>query len=280
MSTVSRTASENRTQQVAGNNATGRGLLIEGISKSFKYGNDSVLAIRNLDLHVKEGEFVSVVGPSGSGKTTLLNLIAGFIEPTTGSVTVDGKVVTKPGPERCMVFQEYAVFPWLSVWNNIEFGLKLRARRRPREERSAIVKRYIEIMGLGGFERAIPRMLSGGMRQRVAIARAYAVEPEVLLMDEPFAALDAQTRDNMQEQLVTIRQEERRTVMFVTHSVEEAIFLSDRVIVLTPRPAEIQTIIDIDLPYPRTAETKTSEQFIALRRHIEGLLRQISGPAA
>ena len=264
MSTVSPVGSENMAQDSAKNGAADRGLVIQGISKSFKFGNDSVVAIRNLDLHVREGEFVSVVGPSGSGKTTLLNLIAGFIEPDTGSVTVDGKVVTKPGPERCMVFQEYAVFPWLSVWDNIEFGLKLHVRRRPREERAAIVKRYIEMMGLAGFERAIPRMLSGGMRQRVAIARAYAVEPEVLLMDEPFAALDAQTRDNMQEQLVTIRQAERRTVMFVTHSVEEAIFLSDRVVVLTRRPAEIQTIIDVELPYPRTAETKTSEQFIAL----------------
>ena len=280
MSTVSPVGSENMAQDSAKNGAADRGLVIQGISKSFKFANDSVVAIRNLDLHVREGEFVSVVGPSGSGKTTLLNLIAGFIEPDTGSVTVDGKVVMKPGPERCMVFQEYAVFPWLSVWDNIEFGLKLHVRRRPREERAAIVKRYIEMMGLSGFERAIPRMLSGGMRQRVAIARAYAVEPEVLLMDEPFAALDAQTRDNMQEQLVTIRQAERRTVMFVTHSVEEAIFLSDRVVVLTRRPAEIQTIIDVELPYPRTAETKTSEQFIALRRHIEGLLRQVTEPTA
>lgn len=251
-----------------------RGLQAHGLSKSFASGDREVEVIRNLDLNIAEGEFVAVVGPSGSGKTTLLNLVAGFIKPDTGEILVDGELVREPGPKRCVVFQEYAVFPWLTVWKNIEFGIKLRARRRPRKERAEIVRRYIEMMGLSGFEDALPKTLSGGMRQRVAIARAYAVDPEILLMDEPFAALDAQTREFMQEQLLEINQRERRTVMFVTHLVEEAIFLAERIVVLTRRPAQVRKILDVPLDYPRTPETKTTEKFISLRREIEGMLRE------
>lgn len=250
-----------------------RGLLIDSVSKSFTFGGEHVLAIRDLSLRIAGGEFVTIVGPSGSGKTTLLNLVAGFLQPDSGCVLIDGQPVAAPGPDRCMVFQEYAVFPWLSVSDNIEFGLKLRGRRRAPEERAAIVQRYVEMMNLTDFARAMPRMLSGGMRQRVAIARAYAVDPEILLMDEPFAALDAQTRDDMQEQLLKLRMAEQRSVMFVTHSVEEAIFLSDRVVVLTRRPAEIRSVVEVSLPHPRTAETKLSGDFIELRRQIEDLVR-------
>lgn len=250
-----------------------RGLQVDGLSKSFGRGDQEVDVISGLDIKVAEGEFVAVVGPSGSGKTTLLNLVAGFLQPDEGEVRVDGEIVREPGPKRCVVFQEYAIFPWLTVRKNIEFGLKLRARRKPRKEREEITRRYIDMMGLQGFEDALPKTLSGGMRQRVAIARAYAVDPEILLMDEPFAALDAQTREFMQEQLVQINQQDRRTVLFVTHMVEEAIFLAERVILLSSRPARIRKIFDVPLEYPRGANAKTTDEFIALRKEIEGMLR-------
>lgn len=257
-----------------------RGLRVRGVSKGFVRGDEKIGVIDDLDLNVSEGEFVAVVGPSGSGKTTLLNLVAGFLQPDMGELLVDGEIVREPGPKRCVIFQEYAVFPWLSVRKNIEFGMKLRSRRRPAAERKETVRRYIEMMGLVGFEDALPKTLSGGMRQRVAIARAYAVDPEILLMDEPFAALDAQTRDFMQEQLLEINQRERRTVLFVTHAVEEAIFLADRVIVLTKRPAKVREIVEVPLGYPRGPETKMTEEFISLRREIEGLLREEQSPLA
>jgi NitT/TauT family transport system ATP-binding protein len=262
------------TQEPASAGAAQHGLVVRGLSKSFRHRQETVEVIRRLDLQVLPSEFVVVVGPSGAGKTTLLNLIAGFLQPDAGEVLVDGKPVQGPGPKRCVVFQEYAVFPWLTVKQNIEFGLKLRARRRPRAERQRIVRHYIDMMGLTGFEDSLPRMLSGGMRQRVAIARAYAVDPEILLMDEPFGALDAQTRDHMQEQLLEINRRERRTVLFVTHSVEEAIFLADRVVVLTARPMGVRDIFDIPFGYPRSHDTKTTAEFQELRRRIEGVLRE------
>ena len=251
-----------------------RGLRVDGLSKGFGRGDQRVEVMTDLNIEVAEGEFVAVVGPSGSGKTTLLNLVAGFLQPDLGEVRVDGELVREPGPKRCVVFQEYAIFPWLTVRKNIEFGLKLKARRKSSQERQEIVHRYIDMIGLKGFEDALPKTLSGGMRQRVAIARAYAVDPEILLMDEPFAALDAQTREFMQEQLLEINQRDQRTVLFVTHMVEEAIFLAERVIVLTPRPAQVRKILDVPLGYPRDASTKTTDEFIELRREIEGLLRE------
>lgn len=251
-----------------------RGLKVEGISKSYARGEEEIEVIKDLDLDVDDGEFVTVVGPSGSGKTTLINLIAGFVNPDSGRVFVHGEEVQEPGPKRCVIFQEYAVFPWLTVRKNIEFGIKLRARRKPKHERQEIVRRYIEMVGLEGFEDSLPKELSGGMRQRVAIARAYAVDPEILLMDEPFAALDAQMRDYMQEVLLEINQGDKRTVLFITHMVEEAIFLAERIVVMTPRPARVRKIIDVPLGYPRNAETKTTQEFIELRREIEGLLRE------
>jgi NitT/TauT family transport system ATP-binding protein len=254
-----------------------RGLKARNLSKGFSRGEEEIEVVKGLDLDVADGEFVAVVGPSGSGKTTLLNLVAGFIQPDGGELLVDGEPVYEPGPERCVVFQEYAVFPWLTVRKNIEFGMKLRKRRKSKKERREIVRRYVEMVGLEGFEDALPKTLSGGMRQRVAIARAYAVDPEILLMDEPFAALDAQTRDYMQEVLLEINQRDRRTVLFVTHMVEEAIFLAERVVLLTPRPARVRKIFDIPLGYPRNAGTKMTDEFISLRREIEGMLREEQG---
>lgn len=226
-----------------------------------------------LSFPVYAGEFVSVVGPSGCGKTTLLNLVAGFVVPDEGEVRVDGRLVTGPEPNRGVVFQQYAIFPWLTVAQNIEFGLTLRAQKSRCPKRADVVRHYIDLMGLRGFETAFPKTLSGGMKQRVAIARAYAVNPEVLLMDEPFAALDAQTRDAMQEFLLHVHAEEQKTVLFVTHSVEEAIYLSNRVVVLGARPARVREEVESPLDYPRTRAAKFSTTFTELRHHIEDLLR-------
>jgi NitT/TauT family transport system ATP-binding protein len=251
---------------------------IQGVSKYFGVGEGRFAVLRDLDLDIRDGEVVCVVGPSGSGKTTMLNLIGGFLDPDDGQVLIDGTPVQGPGAERGVVFQQYAVFPWLTVHDNIAFGLKLRSRAVPKARREEIVRHYIDLMGLSGFENAYPKTLSGGMRQRVAIARAYAVDPEILLMDEPFGALDAQTRDLMGEQLLNVMEQEGKTVLFITHAVEEAIFLAHRVVVLTKRPARIREIVDIPLPYPRSAEDKTTEEFVSFRRKIEELLRSDPPP--
>ncbi|MEW6667690.1 MAG: ABC transporter ATP-binding protein [Thermodesulfobacteriota bacterium] len=234
----------------------------------------TVEALREVDLTIEPGEFICLVGPSGCGKTTLLNVIAGFLEPTAGEVFIDNRKIMGPGPDRCVVFQQYAVFPWLTVRQNVEFGLRLGANRRPPSEVRGIVDHFIELVGLKDFAEALPKELSGGMKQRVAIARAYAVNPQVLLMDEPFGALDAQTRQFMQESLLQILEKERRTVLFVTHGVEEATFLSTRVVVMATRPGRIREIIPIDLPYPRGAGTKTSPEFIRIRARIEKVVRE------
>ncbi|MCG5215590.1 ABC transporter ATP-binding protein [Streptosporangium soli] len=245
------------------------GLAVAGVSK--RYGSMTILD--EVDFHVAEGEFVAVVGPSGSGKTTLLNTVAGFVDPDEGEILVNGAAVTGPGPSRCVVFQEYAIFPWLTVRRNIEFGMRLKARRRPAAQRDEVVDRYLELMGLTAFADALPKTLSGGMRQRVALARAYAVDPEILLMDEPFAALDAQTRETMQETLLEINQKEKRTVLFVTHQVEEAIFLAERVVVMSARPARVREVVPVPWQGRRTHELKTTVEFIELRREIETMLR-------
>lgn len=250
-----------------------RGLSVREISKSFGAGSGAVPVLDAVSFDVAEGEFVAVVGPSGSGKSTLLNAIAGFVPPDTGELVVNGAPVVEPGPSRCVVFQEYAIFPWLTVRRNIEFGMRLRAWKGTGAQRAEIVTKYLDLMGLEAFADALPKTLSGGMRQRVAIARAYAVDPEILLMDEPFAALDAQTREQMQEALIDINTKERRTVLFVTHQVEEAIYLADRVVVMTNRPARVQEVVDVPWGADRPHELKTEREFIALRRHIEDRLR-------
>lgn len=226
---------------------------------------------------VRPGEFVSVLGPSGCGKSTLLNLAAGFLKQDAGAVQTDGVDVTGPDSRRGVVFQQYAIFPWLTVKQNIAFGLTLKHNRRPKREVAEVVNRYVDLMGLVGFEDALPKTLSGGMRQRVALARAYATDPDVLLLDEPFAALDAQTREFMQELLHEASQRERRAAMLITHSVEEAIFLSHRIVVLTNRPTTVHEIVDVDVPIPRTPESRLAPSFIDLRRHLEQVMRSMSG---
>ncbi len=251
--------------------------MVHDVSKGFGKGGKRVTVLDRVSLHIDDGEFVAVVGPSGSGKSTLLNTIAGFIAPDAGRVEVDGELVTGPGPARCVVFQEYAVFPWLTVARNIDFGTRLRGWTGDRARRAEIVDRYLDIMGLTAFRDALPKTLSGGMKQRVAIARAYAVDPAILLMDEPFAALDAQTREQMQEVLLEINQRDRRTVLFVTHQVEEALFLADRVVVMAARPARIREVIDVPWGAERSHDLKLTPDFIALRRRVEGLLRDDAG---
>ncbi|WP_156253654.1 ABC transporter ATP-binding protein [Pseudactinotalea terrae] len=248
------------------------GLSVIDLSVGFGKGAKRTNVLDGINLDVADGEFVAVVGPSGSGKSTLLNAVAGFITPDAGSILVDGEQVTGPGPSRCVVFQEYAVFPWLTVEQNIGFGTQLRTWSGDRSQRGAIVDRYLELMGLIAFRDALPKTLSGGMRQRVAIARAYAVDPAILLMDEPFAALDAQTREHMQEALLDITRQERRTVLFVTHQVEEALYLADRVVVMGARPARITEIVEVPWRSERHHDVKLTTEFIDLRRHVEHLL--------
>ncbi|MDI5972843.1 ABC transporter ATP-binding protein [Streptomyces sp. SL13] len=236
------------------------------VTRTFPVNNGAFTALDGVSLDIGEREFVTVVGPSGCGKSTLLALAAGLDEPTSGEVTVDGERVTGPGPERGMIFQQYALFPWLTVRRNVEFGLRLTGL--PAAERRARATHAIELVGLADFADALPKTLSGGMKQRCAIARAYAVDPEVLLMDEPFGALDALTRVQLQEQLLRTWSAQRRTVLFVTHDVEEAVYLARRVVVMAARPGRVQEVVDVDLPYPRTEQMRLSPQFAALRNRV------------
>jgi NitT/TauT family transport system ATP-binding protein len=224
------------------------------LSMSFagKKPDGQIDVLRSISLDVQQGEFVCIVGPSGCGKSTLLNLIAGFIKPTTGSILVQGSPVTGPDPKRIFVFQENGVFPWLTVEQNVGFGLA----RKPEENRREIVRHYVQMVGLTGFEKSFPRELSGGMRQRVEIARALAANPEIIYMDEPFGALDFLTRLKMRADLTRIWQEERKTVLFVTHDIEEAVQLADRVVILSARPATIQTEVVVNLPRPRDLDSR------------------------
>ena len=247
-------------------------ISFENVSVSFPTAKGELEVVDNVSYAIANGEFVSIIGPSGCGKTTMMNLVAGFVRPTSGAVTLDGKPITGPGPERGVIFQEYGVFPWLSVEQNIAFGLRLRANRVPDEEIRSICARYMRLMGLADFAQAYPKALSGGMRQRLAIARAYAVKPEFLLMDEPFGALDAQTRSNMQDLLLEVLQQEGKTVMLITHSVEEAIYLSSRIIVATARPSRIREIIDVPFAYPRTESLHESAEFGELRSYVRDLV--------
>jgi NitT/TauT family transport system ATP-binding protein len=250
-----------------------RALQIESLHKTYtdSYSGDEVVAIGDVSFDVAEGEFVSVLGPSGCGKTTVLNIAAGFVEQTGGTVTVAGKPVSGPGPDRGVVFQNHALFPWKTVLGNVTFGLRMRGVGRA--EREATAAEYLRLVGLAGFEQRYPHELSGGMQQRLGVARVLANEPAVMLMDEPFASIDAQTRRRLQEDLTRIFQERRPTVFFVTHDVDEAVFLSDRVVVLTGRPSRVHEIVTVDLPRPRAWRT-TGElpQFRALRNRITDLL--------
>lgn len=237
-----------------------------------------VVALRDINLEVKESEFVVMVGPSGCGKSSLINIIGGLEDATEGEVQIDGKDVVGPGADRGMVFQGYSLFPWLTVQKNIEFGLKM--KKVPKEERAKIAKEFIDLVGLTGFENSLPKQLSGGMKQRVAIARTLANHPQVLLMDEPFGALDAQTRVVMQELLARISRETKNTILFITHDIDEAILLADRIYVMSRRPGTIREVMDVTIEGERNHEMLVKPEFLEMKRKIMEMLWQESQDAA
>ena len=247
-------------------------IVLDKVRKEFDTDAGKLLVVDGVSLTINDGEFISFIGPSGCGKTTIMNMIAGFQQPSAGAIELDGKPITEPGADRGVIFQDYGVFPWLRVKDNISFGLSLKANYASRPERDRVAQHYIELMGLRGFENAWPKTLSGGMRQRVALARAYAVKSEFLLMDEPFGALDAQTRSVMQDLLLQALEREGKTVALITHSVEEALYLSNRVVVVTARPARVRTIIDVPFAYPRREQLHRSPQFAELQYQVHAIV--------
>ncbi len=236
-----------------------------GVGMAFERNGELSDVLRDIDLDVAEGEFVCLLGPSGCGKSTLLNILAGFLMPTRGQVEIGGAVVRGPDPKRIFVFQERGVFPWLTVEGNIAFGLS----RVSRDERERRVRHYVDLVGLKGFEKSYPSELSGGMKQRLEVARALAVNPDMLMLDEPFGALDSITRLTMRKELLRVWEVERKTILFVTHDIEEAVQLADRVVVMSARPGTIQTIVTVDIPHPRDI---SSPRYLELRN---GIFRQI-----
>ena len=243
-------------------------LLIEHLSKTFvSASGEKVEALKDINLEIIDKEFICLLGPSGCGKTTLLRIIGGLDLATAGAALLDGHPICGPDPKTAMIFQEYSLYPWRTVLDNITFGLEIRGIEK--EKRHEMAQSYLDLVGLQGFERSFSYELSGGMRQRVAVARALAVEPEVLLMDEPFGALDAQTRNRMQKEILEIWEKTRKTIIFVTHSVDEAVYMSDRIVVLTRRPGTIREVMDVPIPRPRD---RTGPEFARIRRHVLDLM--------
>lgn len=256
-------------------------IQIKNISVSFdirgnnkEEGDKKFIAVDDINLEIKEGEFTVIVGPSGCGKSTFLNLLGGLTKPTSGEILLDGKPITGPGLDRGFVFQQYALFPWRTSISNIEFGLE--EKKISKKQRKEIAKYYLDLVGLTGFEDRYPHELSGGMRQRIAIARSLAYEPEVLLMDEPFAALDAQTRETLQTELLRIWEKTGKTIIFITHSIEEAVYLGQKVVVMTSRPGKVKKIIDVPLPDSRQTEAdlRVDPVFDKIRHNVWTLLRE------
>ncbi len=260
---------------VKGNNAK---IVLDGLSQIYyirtkeNAKREKFTAIKDFSLSINKGEFISIVGPSGCGKSTLLDIIAGLSKANSGKIFIDGKEISGPALDRGFVMQGYALFPWRTIRKNVEFGLEL--KKIPKKERARISQEYLELVGLKGFEERYPHELSGGMRQRVAIARSLAYEPEVLLMDEPFAAVDAQTRETLQDELLRIWEKTNKTIIFVTHSIDEAVLLADRVVVLTKNPGTIKEVVEIELPRPRTnADMRSSEDYSRITNHVWELLQ-------
>ncbi len=243
-------------------------ISIQGVSKNF----GEFQALQNVDLEIKRGEFAVLLGASGCGKSTLLNLITGFLSPTQGRIMVNGREVTKVDPHCGMVFQQYALFPWLTVLDNVAFGLKMKGIGKA--ERNETAKRFIDMVGLQGFEDKFPNALSGGMRQRVSIARVLANDPDVILLDEPFAALDAMTRQVLQDELLRIYEQSGKTIVFITHSIDEALLLSTRMLIMSARPGRIVTDLQNDLPMPRNADVQLSARYNELKSQIWGTVQE------
>ena len=248
-------------------------IRVRALSKEFTTVDNGagVLALCDIDVEVRDNEFITVIGPSGCGKTTLLRIIAGLIPYDRGEVSIDGQAVSGPGPERAVVFQNFALMPWADVLTNVSFGLDVRGVDK--QESQAKARQLIKLVGLDGFENRLPKELSGGMQQRVGLARALAVQPKILLMDEPFGALDEQTRRLLQEQLLVLWERERKTVVFITHSMDEAVILGDRVMLMTPRPGRVKEMIEVPLPRPRTPEVEKSADFHAIKEYLWDNLR-------
>jgi NitT/TauT family transport system ATP-binding protein len=244
-------------------------IQVRGVEKTFSVGAQKIVALQNIDLDIRKGEFVCLLGPSGCGKSTLLNAVAGFQPPTKGSVTVDGRTITEPGPDRGMVFQEYALFPWMTVAQNVAFGLEIKGMSKA--EIAERVEWLLQKLHLQDFRNRFPKDLSGGMRQRVAIARVLALDSPILLMDEPFGALDALTRRTLQDELLRIWEEVGKTILFVTHSIEESIYLADRIIVMTYRPGTIKRDVIVDMPRPRDG---SAPEFNRLKRELSQMVME------
>jgi len=250
-------------------------IQIRGLGRTFHIkkspiGPHDFIALQNINLDVLQGEFLAILGPSGCGKSTLLDILAGLSKPSTGTIHIDGKQVTGPALDRGIVFQGYALFPWRTVRQNVEYGLEI--KKAPKSQRKSISDHFINLVGLNGFEERFPHEISGGMKQRVAIARSLAYDPEVLIMDEPFAAVDAQTRETLQNELLRIWDETKKTIVFVTHSIDEAVFLADRVAVFTPNPGKLREIVPVHLARPRIS---TSPDFGWIRQILWDLLQNI-----
>jgi NitT/TauT family transport system ATP-binding protein len=241
-------------------------IKIEHVNKTYQGVSGDVEALKDVNLNIDENEFIAIVGPSGCGKTTLLNILAGLETYDSGSVTMQNQPIVGPGIDRGVIFQQYALFPWLTVRKNMQFGLKYRNYSKEKQEQ--ITNHYMEMVGLTEFANLYPKELSGGMKQRVAIARGYATSPTVLLMDEPFGALDAQTRAQLQEDLLRTWETERKTIFFITHDVEEAVLLAQRVMMMSARPGRVKQTVKVDLPYPRNQETKILPRFNEIKNHI------------
>ncbi len=243
-------------------------LSLKGVEKTFSSRAGTVHALADINLSLDDGEFVSVVGASGCGKSTLLRIVAGLEPASGGELVLDNAPLLGPGKDRGMVFQQYTLYPWLSAQDNVEFGL----RHLPKKQRADVARRFLDVVGLVDFARSYPFQLSGGMQQRVAIARALALKPSILLMDEPFGALDAQTRSLMQELLLSIWERDRLSVLFVTHDIDEAIFLADRICVLATKPGRVRELIDVPLPRPRDFSQQMGRDFLQLKQHVRGLI--------
>jgi NitT/TauT family transport system ATP-binding protein len=243
-------------------------LVLVGVEKTFQTRQSAVQALHDINLTLDDGEFVSVVGASGCGKSTLLRIVAGLETASAGQLTLDNEPLHGPDHDRGMVFQQYTLYPWLSAMENVEFGL----RHLPKRQRTDVARRFLDVVGLSDFARSYPLQLSGGMQQRVAIARALALRPSILLMDEPFGALDAQTRSLMQELLLSIWERDRLSVLFVTHDIDEAIFLSDRICVMSTKPGRVRELIEVPLPRPRDFSQQMGSDFLELKRYVRGLI--------